>query len=90
MVKGSTEMYFAGGVAMSSYAAIKNSTKKENERIQFMAEAGKTYFLKWTGGPMGTGVKVTMMDPGEGAKEMAKLHLSKPPEEPAKKADEGK
>jgi hypothetical protein len=30
---------------------------------------------------MGTGIKVTPEDPSVGAKEMSKLHLSKPPDE---------
>lgn len=85
VVTGSTEMYYAGGIAMSSYAGIKNGTKKENERIRLDVEAGKTYYLKWTSGTMGTGVKVTPVDPEVGAKEMSKLHLSKPVD-----ADEGK
>jgi hypothetical protein len=77
-VTGSTEMYYAGGITMSTYAAIKDGTKKENQRIRFDAETGKTYYLKWTSEPLGTGVKVTMMDAGQGAKEMSKLHLSAP------------
>jgi len=90
VVTGSTEMYYAGGVGMSSYAAIRDTTKKENERIRLDAEAGKTYYLKWTSGAMATGVKVTLMDPGVGAKEMSKLHLSKPVEQPNDKKDEKK
>jgi len=93
VVTGTPEMYYAGGIAMSSYTAVKDTTKKENERIQFDAEAGKTYYMKWTSGTMGTGIKVMMMDPGEGAKEMAKLHLSDPVEQPTDKdkpADAGK
>lgn len=90
VVTGSTEMYYAGGAAMSSYAAIKNSTKKENERIRLEAEAGKTYYLKWTSEPLGTGVKVTLMDPEVGAREMRKLHLSKPVEQPTDKKDDKK
>lgn len=86
-VTGSTEIYYAGGITMSSYAAIKNGTKKENERIRFDAEPGKTYYLKWTSEALATGVKVTMMDPGVGAKEMSKLHLAKPVEQPIVKPD---
>lgn len=85
VVLGSPEMYYAGGAAMSSYAAIKNDTKKENERIRFDAEAGKTYYMKWTSETMATGIKVTMQDPAVGAKEMSKLHLSKPVEQPTEK-----
>ena len=90
VVTGFPEMYYAGGVVVSSYAGIKNATKKENERIRFDAEAGKTYYLKWTSGAMATGIKVTPQDPGVGAKEMSKLHLSSPVEQPDKKKEEGK
>ena len=37
--------------------------KKENERARFEAEAGKTYYFKWTSGAMATGIKVTPVDP---------------------------
>jgi hypothetical protein len=30
---------------------------------------------------MGTGIKVTAVDPSVGAQEMSKLHLSKPPDD---------
>lgn len=91
VVTGSTEMYYAGGVAMSSYAAIRDTTKKENERIKLDVEAGKTYYLKWTSGTMATGIKVTLQDQSVGAKEMSKLHLSKPVEQPDdKKKEEAK
>jgi hypothetical protein len=89
VVTGLPEMYYSGGIAMSTYAAVNNTTKKENERIRFEAEAGKTYYLKWTSSTMATGIKVTQMDPAVGAKEMSKLHLSKPVEQPTdKKKDE--
>jgi hypothetical protein len=84
VVTGLPEMYYSGGIAMSSYAAVNNATKKENERIRIEAEAGKTYYLKWTSSTMATGIKVTLMDPEVGAKEMSKLHLSKPVEQPTK------
>jgi|ERR1035438_2025648 hypothetical protein len=90
VVTGFPEMYYAGGVVVSSYAGIKNATKKENERIRLDVEAGKTYYLKWTSGAMATGIKVTPQDPGVGAKEMSKLHLSSPVEQPDKKKEEGK
>jgi hypothetical protein len=82
VVTGATEMYYAGGVVVSSYAGIKNGTKKENERIRLDVEAGKTYYLKWTSGSMATGIKVVLQDPGIGAKEMSKLHPSKPVVQP--------
>src|SRR3974390_548650 len=88
---GLPKMYYAGGVVVSSYTAISNATKKENERARFEAEAGKTYYFKWTAGAMETGIKVTPEDPEKGAKEIRKLHLSKPPDdkEEAKAATEG-
>ena len=89
VVTGFPEMYYAGGVVVSSYAGIKNATKKENERIRLDAEAGKTYYLKWTSGTMATGIKVTPQDPGVGAREMSKLHLAKPVEQPDDKTKSG-
>ena len=82
VVTGFPEMYYAGGVVVSSYAGIKNATTKENERIRLDVEAGKTYYMKWTSNAMATGIKVTPQDPGVGAKEMSKLHLSKPVVQP--------
>jgi hypothetical protein len=91
VVTGIPEMYYSGGIAMSTYAAVNDATKKENERIRFEAEAGKTYYLKWTSSTMATGIKVTQMDPEVGAKEMSKLHLAKPVEQPNdKKKEEAK
>jgi hypothetical protein len=73
-------MYY-GGVIQSTGAALSEARKKENERARFEAEAGKTYYFKWTSGAMATGIKVTPEDPAVGAKEMSKLHLSKPPDD---------
>ncbi len=70
-------MYY-GGIIQSTGAALSEARKKENERARFEAEAGKTYYFKWTSGAMATGIKVTAEDPAVGAKEMSKLHLSKP------------
>ena len=81
VIVGLPKMYYAGGVVVSSYTAISNATKKENERARFEAEAGKTYYFKWTAGAMETGIKVTPEDPEKGAKEIRKLHLSKPPDD---------
>ncbi|HTP69668.1 MAG TPA: DUF2846 domain-containing protein [Dongiaceae bacterium] len=81
VISGLPKMYYAGGVVVSSYTAIANATKKENERARFEAEAGKTYYFKWTAGAMETGIKVTPEDPEKGAKEIRKLHLSKPVED---------
>jgi len=91
VIVGLPKMYYVGGVVVSSYTAISNATKKENERARFEAEAGKTYYFKWTAGAMETGIKVTPEDPEKGAKEIRKLHLSKPPDdkEEAKTAQAG-
>ena len=77
VISGLAKMYY-GSVIMSAAAAINQATQKENERARFEAEAGKTYYFKWTAGTMGTMIKVTPVDPKLGAKEMSKLHLSKP------------
>ena len=77
VISGLASTYY-GSIIMSAGAAINQATRKENERTRFEAEAGKTYYFKWTSGPQGTGIKVTPEDPGVGAKEMRKLHLSKP------------
>ncbi len=80
VISGLPKMYY-GSITMSAVAAASNASRKENERARFEAEAGKTYYFKWTGGPAGSGIKVTQEDPGVGATEMSKLHLSKPPSE---------
>jgi len=80
-VTGTTATYTVD-VFTAAATATHDATKKENERIHFNAEAGKSYYLKWTSSTMGTGVKVTMMDAEKGAKEMSKLHLSDPVEQP--------
>ncbi|MGO9638678.1 MAG: DUF2846 domain-containing protein [Terracidiphilus sp.] len=89
VVSGVPDMYY-GGITQSVGAALAEARKKENERIRFEAEAGKTYYLKWTAEPMGTGIKVTPEDSSVGAKEMSKLHLSKPPEDQDKGKQEQK
>ena len=80
VIAGLPKMYY-GSVTMSIGAALNDARKKENERARFEAEAGKTYYFKWTAGTMATMIKVTPEDSGVGAKEISKLHLSKPPEE---------
>jgi len=80
VISGLNKMYY-GSVIMSTAAAINQATQKENERARFEAEAGKTYYFKWTAGTMGTMIKVTPVDAKLGAKEMSKLHLSKPPDD---------
>ena len=80
VIAGLPKMYY-GSVTMSAGAALNDARKKENERARFEAEAGKTYYFKWTAGTMATMIKVTPEDPAIGAKEMSKLHLSKPPDD---------
>ena len=80
VVSGTSKMYYGPSVIMSSAAAITDAKKKENERIRFEAEAGKTYYMRWTSGMFASGIKVTPVDEATGAKEMSKLHVSKPPE----------
>jgi hypothetical protein len=87
VIAGLPKMYY-GGIIQSTGAALAETRKKENERARFEAEAGKTYYYKWTAGAMATGIKVTLEDPSVGAKEMSKLHISAPPEE--KEADQKK
>ncbi len=80
VISGLPKMYY-GGIVQSTGAALNQARQKGNERARFEAEAGKTYYLKWTAGAMATGIKVTPMDPSVGAKEMSKLRLSKPPDD---------
>jgi len=77
VISGLPKMYY-GSAVMSAAAALNQARQKENERARFEAEAGKTYYFKWTAGTMATMIKVTPVDPEVGAKEMRKLHLSKP------------
>jgi Protein of unknown function (DUF2846) len=80
VISGLPKMYY-GSIIMSAGAAINEATRKENERARFEAEAGKTYYFKWTAGTMATMIKVTPVDPEVGAKEIRKLHVSKPGDE---------
>jgi hypothetical protein len=80
VIAGLPKMYY-GSITMSVGAALNDARKKENERARFEAEAGKTYYFKWTAGTMATMIKVTPVDPSVGAKEISKLHLSKPVED---------
>jgi len=80
VISGLPKMYY-GSAIMSAGAALNQARQKENERARFEAEAGKTYYFKWTAGAMATMIKVTPVDPETGAKEMRKLHLSKPPDD---------
>ncbi len=80
VIAGLPKMYY-GGIIQSAGAALAEARKKENERARFEAVAGQTYYYKWTSGAMATGIKVAPVDPSVGAKEMSKLHLSKPPDD---------
>ena len=80
VIAGLPKMYY-GSIIMSAGAALNDARKKENERARFEAEAGKSYFFKWTAGTMATMIKVTPVDAVTGAKEMSKLHLTKPPDD---------
>ena len=86
VISGLASTYY-GSIIMSAGAAINQATRKENERTRFEAEAGKTYYFKWTAGAMATGIKVTPEEPSVGAKEMSKLHLSKPDDQNAPKPE---
>lgn len=77
VISGLPKMYY-GSAIMSAGAALNQARRKENERARFEAEAGKTYYFKWTAGAMATMIKVTPEDPEVGAKDIRKLHLSKP------------
>ncbi|MGB9514156.1 MAG: DUF2846 domain-containing protein, partial [Candidatus Acidiferrum sp.] len=77
VISGLPKEYY-GSIIMSAAAAANQARQKENERARFEAETGKTYYFKWTAGAFATGIKVTPEDPGVGAKEIRKLHPSKP------------
>ena len=89
IIGGMTKMYY-GSAVMSAGAALNQARQKENERARFEAEAGKTYYFKWTAGAMATMIKVTPVDPGVGAKEIRKLHLTKPPNDKEEAKPEAK
>ncbi len=78
VISGLPKMYY-GSAVMSAGAALNQARQKENERARFEAEPGKTYYFKWTSGTMATMIKVTPVDPAQGARELRKLHPSKPP-----------
>ena len=77
VISGLPKEYY-GSVIMSAAALANQARQKENERARFEAEAGKTYYFKWTSGAFATGITVTPEDSGKGAKEISKLHLSAP------------
>lgn len=87
VISGLPKMYY-GTAVMSAGAALNQARQKENERARFEAEAGKTYYFKWTSGTMATMIKVKPVEPEVGAKQIRKLHLSKPPDEKEQAAPE--
>ena len=80
VIAGLNKMYY-GTAVMSAAAALNQAVQKENERARFEAEADKVYYFKWTAAPLGTAVHVTAVDSKIGAKEIRKLHPSKPVED---------
>ena len=89
VIAGFPKEYY-GSAVMSVMAAANQARQKEHERARFEAEAGKTYFFKWTAGAAATGIKVTPEDPDKGAKEILKLHLSQPPNDKEEAKPEAK
>ena len=77
VVTGMAKMYYGPSVIMSSAAAV-NQTRGQAERIRLQALEGKIYYMKWSSGMFASGIKVVLVDPGTGAKEIHKLHPSKP------------
>ena len=77
VVTGMAKMYYGPSIIMSSAAAV-NQTRGQAERIRVQAVEGKIYYMKWNSGMFASGIKVILMDPGTGAREMRKLHPSKP------------
>lgn len=77
VVAGAARMYYGPSVIMSSAAAV-NQTRDQTERIRLEAEAGKIYYMKWTSGMFASGIAVKLMDAETGAREMHKLHPTKP------------
>ncbi|HVN94576.1 MAG TPA: DUF2846 domain-containing protein [Terracidiphilus sp.] len=77
VVTGMAKMYYGPSVIMSTAAAV-NQTRGQAERIRLQAIEGKIYYMKWSSGMFASGIKVVMVDPETGTKEMHKLHPSKP------------
>ncbi len=77
VVTGMAKMYYGPSIIMSSAAAV-NQTRGQAERVRLQAIEGKIYYMKWSSGMFASGIKVVVVDPATGAKEMHKLHPSKP------------
>ena len=88
VVTGMAKMYYGPSIIMSSAAAV-NQTRGQAERIRLQALEGKIYYMKWSSGMFASGIKVTMVDPGTGAKETHKLHPTKPANTGEDKEDKG-
>jgi hypothetical protein len=88
VVTGAAKMYYGPSVIMSTAAAV-NQTRGQAERIRVEADAGKIYYMKWTSGMFASGIKVKLMDPEVGSREMRKLHPSKPANTGEAKSDNG-
>jgi hypothetical protein len=77
VVAGAARMYYGPSIIMSSAAGV-NQARGVTERTRVEAEAGKIYYMKWSSGMFASDIKVKLMAPEVGAKEMRKLHPSKP------------
>lgn len=86
VITGMARMYYGPSVIMSSAAAV-NQARGQAERIRVEAEAGQIYYMKWTSGMFASGIKVKLMDAEVGAREMHKLHPSKPADTGEGKSD---
>ncbi len=77
VVAGAARMYYGPSIIMSSAAGV-NQARGVTERTRVEAEAGKIYYMKWSSGMFASDIKVKLMATEAGAKEMRKLHPSKP------------
>jgi len=77
IVTGAARMYYGPSVIMSSAAAV-NQARGQSERIRVEAEPDRIYYMKWTSGMFASDIKVQLMDAKVAAKDMHKLHPSKP------------
>ncbi len=77
VVAGAARMYYGPSIIMSSAAGV-NQARGVTERLRTQALEGKIYYMKWSSGMFASGIKVVLVDPGTGAKEVHKLHPSKP------------
>jgi hypothetical protein len=59
--------------ALPGIAALTRLQQEQNERLRFQAEAGKTYYIKWS-----IGDKMKLVDTETGSKDIEGLHLVTP------------